>query len=98
MKKVFKRFLFVWLAGILVCCSGACAKKTGYKLSPQEAQYIQSRLEYAESLYAKGDYDQAQNVLEEIINQDPDNVRSPGTVYSILDNPFRIPGTSTHYH
>jgi tetratricopeptide (TPR) repeat protein len=86
---VFKTTLYALLVAALTCCLAACAKMPGYKLSPQEAQYIQSRSEYAESLYAKGDYDQAKQVLEEIIQKDPDNADAHyrlGVIYSKQGN------------
>lgn len=88
-KNLNRKILFVLVVAALTCCLAACAKKPGYKLSPQEAQYILSRMEYAESLYAKGDYDQAKQVLEEIIQKDPDNTDAHyrlGVIYSKQGN------------
>jgi tetratricopeptide (TPR) repeat protein len=74
MKNMFNRtILIAGLLTTLICCLAGCAKKPGYRLSPQETQQIQSRMDYAESFYAKGDYGQAQPVFEEITQKDPDN-------------------------
>ncbi len=74
MNNLFKAFLFVWLSGTVCFYAGACGKKSGVIHTAPVTQDVKSQLSYGETLYSRGEYNQAAGVFKKILKQDPGNV------------------------
>jgi tetratricopeptide (TPR) repeat protein len=74
MNNFYKSVLFVWGFGMLLFCAISCAKKAGIDHTFSAEQGIKRQIEYGETLFDKGKYDQAADIFKEILKYYPENV------------------------